>query len=358
MDALRLRPAADDVDRSLSARRPSLELAVDRARAADLGVPAAQVATTVRALVNGERAGLYRAGDADVDVLVRLRADDRRTADDLQRLPVVTARGVLAPLSAVTRAVPSTEPPTIDRANRQRQIVVGVGYLGRAQSAVVADARVAVAGVPLPPGVAVRVIGQEQYTDEAFASLGVALALAVLFVYMILASQFASYVHPFTIMLALPFSAAGALLTLFAFGRGLDILAMIGLILLMGLVTKNSILLVEFANQLRRRGLATRAALLEAGPIRLRPILMTTLAMIFGMVPVALGLGAGGDLRQSMGIAVVGGLVVSTLLTLVAVPVAYSLIEDAISLVRPRREAAGPPAGPSASEPAEPVLNR
>jgi HAE1 family hydrophobic/amphiphilic exporter-1 len=167
-----------------------------------------------------------------------------------------------------------------------------------------------------------------------FSSFGMALGLAVLFVYMILASQFGSFVHPFTIMLALPFSIVGALLSLFVLRFSFDMLAMIGIILLMGLVTKNSILLVDFINQLRRRGVAVRDAILEAGPIRLRPILMTTLAMIFGMIPAAVGIGAGSELRQPMGIAVIGGLITSTLLTLVVVPVAYSLITDLGRLLR------------------------
>ncbi len=327
-------PGAIDVDRSIKPGEPSVALEVDRPRAADLGVSVAQVGATIRTLVNGERAGTYRQGEKDVDLVVQLQPSDRAVRADLLRLPVLTNRGAQVPLSSVARAVPGTEPSVIERQDRQRQVLVGGGYLGRDQAAVVGEARAAVDGLQLPPGVTVRVAGQEQYTADAFSSLGVALGLAVAFVYMILASQFRSFVHPLTIMLALPFSVVGALLGLFIAGKALDMLAMIGVILLMGLVTKNSILLVDFTNQLRRRGLSTREALLEAGPIRLRPILMTTLAMIFGMLPVAAGLGAGAELRQPMGISVVGGLLTSTVLTLVAVPVAYSLIDDVLGLVR------------------------
>ncbi len=345
MEAIRQVPGAADVDRSIRPGPPRVDLLVDRARAADLGVSAAQLGSTLRVLLSGERAGGYRAGDKDVDVVVRLRAADRATLDDVLRLPVANTRGAQVPLSAVARATTTTDPPVIEREDRQRQVTVGGTYLGRGQSAVVADARAAVAKLQLPPGATVTIAGQERYTEQSFAALGVALGLAVAFVYMILASQFRSFVHPFTIMLALPFSVVGALLGLFIAGKALDLLAMIGLILLMGLVTKNSILLVDFANQLRRRGRSTRDALLEAGPIRLRPILMTTLAMILGMAPMATGLGAGAEMRQPMGVAVVGGLVTSTLLTLVAVPVAYSLIDDLVGAVRARSTRRGERAG-------------
>lgn len=329
VERLRQVPGVTDVDRSLKQGRPERLIAVDRERAADLGVSTAWVGSTVRTLVNGAVAGSYRAADKDVDIVVRLAEGDRDTTEKVLQIPIVTARGVQLPLSAVASAVPSTEPHRIDRQDRRRQILVGGGFSGRDLGAVLANAREAVDSMQIPEGVTVRLAGESKYMDEAFSSLNLALALSVAFVYMILASQFGSFIHPFTIMLALPFSVVGALVALLAARFSLDMLAMIGIILLMGLVAKNSILLVEFTNQLRRRGLGVREAILEAGPIRLRPILMTTLAMIFGMMPVAVGFGAGAELRQPMGISVIGGLMTSTLLTLVAVPVAYSLIDDA-----------------------------
>jgi HAE1 family hydrophobic/amphiphilic exporter-1 len=351
VEALQAVPGAADVDRSIKQGKPSVEIQVDRARAADLGVSAAQVGTTVRSLVNGERAGEYRAGDKSVDLVVRLRPEDRDAADDLFGLPVVTARGAQIPLSAIARSAPTTEPALIERQDRQRQVIVGASVLGRDEASVITDARAAVERLELPPGVTLKVSGQAKYTDDSFAQLGLALGLSVLFVYMILASQFGSFIHPLTIMLALPFSIVGALLALFGTGRALDMMAMIGIILLMGLVTKNSILLVEFTNQLKRRGRTTREALLEAGPVRLRPILMTTLAMIFGMLPVALGLGAGAELRQPMGIGVIGGLLTSTILTLVAVPVAYSLIDDLRVRFACQQDALGPAIPPHSRAP-------
>lgn len=189
-----------------------------------------------------------------------------------------------------------------------------------------------VAGQPcapgtLPPGVSTEFGGETQLMEESFSVLYFSLALAVLFIYMVLASLFGSLLQPFIIMLALPLSIIGAFFALLITGKELDITAMIGIILLMGIVTKNSILLVDFTNARRQQGLSIREALVEAGGIRLRPILMTTLALIFGMVPVALGLGEAGEFRAPMAITVIGGLITSTLLSLIIVPVAYSLLE-------------------------------
>ena len=172
-------------------------------------------------------------------------------------------------------------------------------------------------------------MGMAEIMEESFASLGFTLLLAVLMVYLVLASQFESFIHPFTIMLSLPLSAVGALGLLVATGSTQSIFTMIGIIMLMGLVTKNAILLVDYTNTLRRRdGLDRLAAQLQAGPVRLRPILMTTLAMIFGMLPIAIGQGAGSESRAPMALTVIGGLITSTVLTLVVVPAVYSLLDD------------------------------
>ncbi|MGQ9677155.1 MAG: efflux RND transporter permease subunit [Chloroflexota bacterium] len=321
-------PGAIDVDRSSKPGKPGQTIVLDRARAADLGISAAQVGSTVRTLLNGERASTYRAGAKDLDIIVRLAEEDRADPSSLLRLPLITSRGAQVTLASVASVVEASEPTQIRRENRSRQILVAANYLGRNSAEVLADARAAAASMDLPPGVTIEVTGVTKYQDEMYGAFGLAFSLALLFIYMILASQFGSFVHPFTIMLAVPFSMVGALLALFGFGFNFDMVAMIGIVLLMGLVTKNSILLVDFINQLRRRGLGMREAIMEAGPIRLRPILMTTLAMIFGMVPVALGIGAGSEMRQPMAISVIGGLVTSTALTLVIVPVVYTLIDD------------------------------
>ncbi|MCL4371180.1 MAG: efflux RND transporter permease subunit, partial [Chloroflexi bacterium] len=322
-------PGVVDVDRSSKEGGPQQSIVLDRARATDLGVSANQVASTLRTMVNGDKAGTFQTADRDVDIVVRLTEADRDNLNKILQLPIATSGGRQIPLSAVAGMLPSTEPAKIDRENRQRLVLVAANTDGADAGPALAKAKAAVASIVLPDGVVIKEGGDAAQMAESFGSLGMAMALSIAFMYMILASQFGSFVHPFTIMLALPFSIIGALLALILAHFSLDSLAMIGMILLMGLVTKNSILLVEFTNQLRRRGLSTRDAILQAGPIRLRPIMMTTLSMICGMLPVAVGFGAGSEYRQPMGVSVIGGVITSTVLTLVAVPVAYSLIDDA-----------------------------
>lgn len=330
-------PGLVDLALSLRPGRPELRFEVDRARAADLGLNTGSIGATIRTLVSGEKATVYRQDGREVDVVVRLREEDRARAQDLLSLPVLSPRAGAIPLRAVVNMAEATGPAEIQRENRERQVVIGGTYFGRVQGDVARDVQAVLDQYPMPRGTTYRFGGVTRLMEESFASLFAALALAVVFIYMLLASQFGSFVHPFTIMLALPLSVLGALLALILTGNTLDMMSMIGIILLMGLVTKNSILLVDFTIRLRREGLSRREALLSAGQIRLRPILMTTFAMIFGMLPIALGLGAGAELRAPMAIAVIGGLITSTLLTLVIVPVAYSLIDDLGSFLARRR---------------------
>ena len=328
MEALARVPGVVDLDRSLKAGRPEMRVVVDRPRAADLGISAAQIGATVRTLVNGERASRFAGGEHDVDIVVRLREEDRAEAKAIERLPLLSPKGRLVPLSAVARLEPSVGPAKIERLNRQREVTVGGSYMGRQLGEVVNDARREIAKLALPEGVTVEFGGTTEYMESSFRDLVFALQLAVLFVYMVLASQFGSFIHPFVIMLALPLSFLGAFVALLVAGESLDMVGLIGIILLMGLVTKNSILLVDYTNTLRGRGLGRDEAVLTAGPIRLRPIMMTTISTIIGMLPIALGYGAGGEVRKPMAIAVIGGMITSTLLTLVVVPIGYTLVDD------------------------------
>ena len=325
MEAMADVPGLVDLDRSLEAGKPELRVQVDRRRAADLGLSTSQVGSTVRTLVQGEVSSQFREGDKDFDILVRLREEDRQRREDLLSLTVLSSRGTQVPLQAVASIETATGPTLIQRQDRQRQVLVGADFRGRPEGDVVSDIQARLKGINLPPGVSAKFVGQQEIREESFSTLYTALALSVVFMYMVLASQFGSFFQPLIIMLALPLSVIGAFLALLVTGTSFDITAMVGLILLMGIVTKNSILLVDFANMGRRQGVGLREAILNAGSIRLRPILMTTLALLLGMLPVALGLGAGGEWRQPMAIAVMGGLITSTMLTLVVVPVVYSL---------------------------------
>jgi HAE1 family hydrophobic/amphiphilic exporter-1 len=324
-----------DIDTSLERSKPELRVKLDRNRASDLGISAATVASTLRAAVAGEVASKVEddAGDTH-DVRVRLNSSQRRFSQDLLDLSIATGTDspkggkILVPLREVATAVPMRSPSTIRRKDLRREVRISANSDGRAMGDVSNDIATAVAGMNLPPGYDVVQGGDAEELKDMFANMFQALALAIIFIYLILASQFGSFVHPLSIMLALPLSLVGVAVGLLMTHDTLNIMSMIGLIMLMGLVTKNAILLVDFTNQARRAGVDRRTALIQAGKTRLRPIMMTTLAMVFGMLPLAFALGAGAELRAPMARAVIGGLVTSTLLSLVVVPVVYTYLGD------------------------------
>jgi HAE1 family hydrophobic/amphiphilic exporter-1 len=232
-------------------------------------------------------------------------------------------------LSNLVELQPSEGPSQIERQARQRQVTV----LANLQGMALGEATQKVAALAkqiVPADLTTDFAGMAQVMQESFRYMGIALFMAIIFVYMLLAAQFNSFIHPFTVMLSLPLAVVGAFGALFLSGMTLSIFSMIGVIMLMGLVTKNAILLVDYTNTVRARGVAVREALLEAGAVRLRPILMTTMAMVFGMLPVALALSEGGETRAPMAVTVIGGLLTSMFLTLVVVPVVYSLFAGLI----------------------------
>jgi HAE1 family hydrophobic/amphiphilic exporter-1 len=323
---LRKTPGFVDVDSSYRGGKPQIEVAPDRAAATELGVPVATVARTVRALVSRDKVTDYKV-DADLYDVRLILADQVQTDfPALSNLMVRSSSGELVPLSSVVRIERGVGPTQISREARMRQLTVYAGLDGLALGEASAKT-FEIAGRVVPASVETEMAGTSQLMAESFGYMGISLILAVLLVYMILAAQFESFIHPFTIMMSLPLAVVGAFGALFLAGQTFSIFGMIGLIMLMGLVTKNAILLVDFAQKQKAQGASTTDALLVAGPIRLRPILMTTAAMILGMLPVALGLGEGGEARAPMAIVVIGGLITSTVLTLVVVPVVFSLIE-------------------------------
>jgi hydrophobic/amphiphilic exporter-1 (mainly G- bacteria), HAE1 family len=323
-------PGFVDLDTSYRGGNPELSIEINRDRAAELGIPIAMVATTLRALVAGDKVSDLKDGLDLFDITMRLPDDLKSGLERLDFLMVRSSQGQLIPLSNVVKVVRGEGPTQIERQARQRQITVFAGLekipLGDATKIV--DAK---AAQVVPASLTTDYAGMAQVMGESFGYMGFALFMAVVIVYMILASQFDSFVHPFTIMLSLPLSVIGAFGGLFVTRMTLNIFSMIGVIMLMGLVTKNAILLVDFANHARQQGKNTKEALLEAGSTRLRPIVMTTLAMIFGMLPVALALGEGGETRAPMAVTVIGGLITSTLLTLVVVPVVYLMLDNVLT---------------------------
>lgn len=320
-------PGIVDQDYNLEPPRPGFSVAVNRARAADQGLSATSIGNTVRNLVYGNVASTYQDGGDDIDIVVRLREEDRQKAQNILSLTILSQRGSLVPVRAFSDLVPSYEAAQINRRDRQRQVLVGANITGRAQGDIITDIQERLPSLKLPAGVSVEFTGATLQMQESFNSLYFVMLLSLVFMYMVLASQLSSFIQPLIIMIALPLSVVGAIGALLITGKYLDITAMIGMILLMGIVTKNSILLVDFANVRRRQGVDPKEAMLEAGQTRLRPVLMTSAALIFGMLPVAIGLGAGAEFRSPMAITIIGGLITATILTLVIVPVIYSLVE-------------------------------
>ena len=318
-----------DVNSDNRPPKPELQIQIDRERAARLGTGTGQIAAVMRSIVDGDLASKYREGEKLYDIRVRATEDVRNDVQRLSRVYIPLMRGGAITLDQVGSLRTVNGPTQIRRSNRTRQIMIGANTLkGRALNEITQNVLNALARIPYPAGVTYEFGGQVEQNRKMFASLGLAMALAVIFVYMVLASQFGSFVQPFVIMLALPLSIIGAVLGLLLANKLFDMVAFIGLIMLMGLVTKNSILLVDYTNVLRRRGMKRFEAIVEAGSTRLRPILMTTLAMILGMIPVAVGFGTSSSFRAAIGYTIIGGLTSSTILTLVVVPVVYSIIDD------------------------------
>jgi HAE1 family hydrophobic/amphiphilic exporter-1 len=323
---MKTQPGFVDVDVSYRGGKPEVAINIDRDRAADLGVPVAAIASTVRSLMANDKVTEITADGQRWDVRLKLDEVFRQKAADLLAFKIRSTTGQLVSMSSLVSIADGTGPAKIDRQNRQRQITVYANLNGKALGQAVTETE-AVAKSKVPATMTTDWAGMGDIMRESFGYLFGALLLAIIIVYLVLAAQFESFLHPFTIMLSLPLSMVGALGAIAIAHQPINIMTMIGIILLMGLVTKNAILLVDYTNTLRRQGKGRRDALLAAGPVRLRPILMTTGAMIFGMLPVAAGLSEGGEMRAPMAIAVIGGLITSTMLTLVVIPVAYDLID-------------------------------
>jgi HAE1 family hydrophobic/amphiphilic exporter-1 len=327
-------PGAVDISSSLVAGKPEMVARVDRPRAADLGFSVGAVAAQLRGMVEGVVPSRLRDGDRQYDIRVRLAPEYRNDFGAIARAPIYSPSGAAVRAGDVVSLAPGLGPTTIDREQRRRQAKVGADLYNRPLGDVTNDISAAIADIKLPPRVEVGFAGDVELMQESAQGLVLALLLAVVFIYIVLASQFESFLEPFIIMLSLPLALVGALLLLLVTGKHLGMPAMIGVVMLMGLVTKNAILLVDYTNQLRAEGMPLEQAILKAGPVRLRPILMTTLAMILGMLPAVFGVGEGGEFRAPMAISTVGGLITSTLLTLVLVPVAYMLLARGIAWAR------------------------
>ncbi len=351
------REAIVEVDTSSKPAKPTVSVDIDRALASDLGISVARLAAAVRPLIAGEAATTWRApDDENYDVRVRLPAAGRSSIGDLERVSLTSTQldaagnARMVPIRQIAEFKPGFGPTQINRKALAREVLVSANTDGIAAGTAGSLLQTHLDRIDLPPGYRLAIGGGNKDMSESFGFAAQALVLAIVFIYMILASQFGSFIQPLSIMASLPLSLIGVIGALLLWRSTLNIFSMIGFIMLMGLVTKNAILLVDFANQARRNGIDRSRALLDAAEIRLRPILMTTLAMVFGMLPLAVGLGEGSEQRAPLAHAVIGGVVASTLLTLLVVPVLYSLLDDAAALAgRLRGRRPGPPSAPPAS---------
>jgi len=333
-----------DADTTLKLNKPELRVHIDRDRAADLGVDTSDIATSLRLMVGGEEeTSRFRdeSVNEDYDVQLRLTEADRRDVGTISRLYVPSSRGGLVRLDNLVKIGRDTSPSRIDRLDRERQVSVRASVApGYALADRIEALRQAVREMNLPSAYSTTVSGRARELEKTFTEFIWAFILSIIFMYMILASQFESIVHPFTILLSLPLSVPFALLSLWGTGDTLNLYSALGILVLFGVVKKNAILQIDHMNSLRAKGMERYEAIMQGNRDRLRPILMTTLALVAGMLPLALGTGPGAEERRSIAIVVIGGQTLSLLLTLIATPVVYSLLDDLKATSRWRRFAA------------------
>ena len=336
LQRIRAVPGITDADTTFESTQPELRITIDRQRAADIGVPLESVSSSMRTLIGGEEVSKYKDGDEQYTVRVRLDEQFRRDPLAMGDLFVQASGGRMVRVSDVARLTMENAPASIERYNRMRQFSVNASLdrdkttLGEALAA----ARATVGELGLKAGYQVTFGGSAKTLEEAQSDFALAILLAIIFIYMVLASQFNSFIHPLTIMTALPLSLPAGLLALMAFGMTINVYSAIGLMMLFGIVKKNSILQVDYTNTLRAEGLDRHTALVQASHVRLRPILMTTIAIVAGMLPIAFGRGAGSGSRASMAVTIIGGQLLCLLLTLLVTPVIYSYF-DGLSAMRP-----------------------
>jgi multidrug efflux pump len=329
-------PGLLNVDSDLRVNKPQLTVSFDRDRAEDLGVSVGDVATTLQVLLGGREVSTFTRANKQYDVIVQLDARSRATPSDMTGLYVRGRGNELVKLEALATVQEGVGPRELAHFNRVRSSTLTASLAPGFTLGAAIDSLNRIAAEVLPEGTSTALAGESRELEESGSSLYFAFVLALVVVFMVLASQFESLVHPFTVLLAVPLAVTGALFTLKLVGSTINVYSQIGMILLIGLVTKNSILLVEYINQLKERGMSTIDAAQEAGRIRLRPILMTSVATVMGAVPIALGLGAGALSRRPLGYAIVGGMVFSTMLTLYVVPAVYVIFDRVLARIRGR----------------------
>jgi multidrug efflux pump subunit AcrB len=314
-----------DLKLSREDMKPEYRVIFDRQKLALYGLNTATASTFVRNRINGLTASRYREDGDEYDIVVRYAEAFRESVEDIENIKIYSSTGQAVRVKDVGRVIEYFSPPTIEHENRQRVISISVSLYGAALGDVVKEIEKILAETAVPSDISVTIGGNAEEQAESFADLGTLLMLIILLVYIVMAMQFESLRSPFIIMLSLPFAFTGVFLALYITNTPLSLIALIGAVMLVGIVVKNGIVMVDFTNLLRERGMSIKNAVVEAGKSRLRPVLMTTLTTILGMLPLALGVGEGSEIWQPMGIAIIGGLTFSTMLTLIVVPIVYTM---------------------------------
>jgi HAE1 family hydrophobic/amphiphilic exporter-1 len=330
-DIARKTPGAADVVVSRSPGKPELLVEIDRRKAASLGLNVAMIGQTLRTYFYGRAATQFREGGDEYDIYLRLREDQRAAVADVNALTMTNIYGERIPLPNFARITEARGPSEIERLNQERLVTVGAKADGRSLGDVTRDIQARISQIALPPDVEVRFGGLVKEQREAFFNLSIMLLVGIVLVYMVMAAQFESLLHPFVIMFSVPYAFVGVAFSLFLCGYTLSVVTFIGIIMLVGIVVNNAIVLVDYINLLRARGFALEEAVKETCRRRLRPVLITTITTLFGLVPLSIAGGEGSEVMRPLGTTVIGGLAFSTLVTLVLVPVLYTVVEKARS---------------------------
>jgi HAE1 family hydrophobic/amphiphilic exporter-1 len=331
-DIVKSVPGTREVESSLERGRPELVISIDREKATLYGLSSAQIARAVNSAVAGSTATKLKVGGDEIDVVIKAEENLVDQVEKVKSISIPSPSGALITLADVAAVEKSTGPVTINRDDQTRAVTVTGEVVGRAVGTVNREIQRRLEGIKLPEGYSIKMGGEQEQMVEAFRDLILAFILAVILVYMVMAAQFESLVQPFVIMFTVPLALIGVVFALLVTARHFNMPAFIGVIMLAGIVVNNAIVLVDYINQLRHKGMSRTEAIIKAGPVRLRPILMTALTTILGLLPLALGLGEGGEMRAPMATAVIGGLTISTLLTLVVIPVVYTIMEDIVKI--------------------------
>ena len=325
-EGMRNIPGLRDVKTSTEGGNPEVQIVFNRRRVAQMGLDIATIGAIVRNKVMGEVSTELNRQDRKIDIRVRAREEDRNTVEDLEKLSINPSGTVKIPLASVADIRLERGPSEIRRVDQERVALVTANLKGRDLGSATADIEKVIDGLLLPPDFRIRIGGQQKEMATSFDSMKLAIALAIFLVYLVMASQFESLVQPFIIMFTIPFALLGVILTLLITSTVISVVVLIGLIMLAGIVVNNAIVLLDYINTLRKEGTSKRDAIKKAGQVRLRPILMTTMTTVLGLLPMALGLGEGAELRTPMAVTVIGGLLIGTVLTLVVIPTVYDLV--------------------------------